>query len=548
MQHSLRDMPVLALAVLCIIFLAHTQSLPEFVIPMPSDITVMCSYPAQAQSEQELGTLSQSDMDSMCSYLAHLESLQRLATSMVIIVEVLLAIAIIILVYWYTQKSDYAVKSSLGALQLKAGRIERFKQGRKARATDAMCANIECLIYYCSLLAEMSGRYAGVPGPKRPQFRDDIVALRSNAAVPAGELERMLESADYLDDRTRSDILAMIDRFRDPVSISGGERMVEVAQYRAVSRSLGPVLTRLRYQLKLAAERPLRRPGPTGEPGGLAVRLDRHTCPPGAPIRMTVKANGQFQRSKIIVTILDEGLDELDKKAEDAPVRALPRNATLNTDMKPRKKLDVGREYIARATCGDLYDEAVFVVENIVPTVRVDRPTCTIGDVIAVTVEDPAAAADGVEKGPAGAARGRRLVVESPHDRTDGCRLRAAGASAGTFCGRIRCVGACGAAPSGRRAWAWGEGAEDVDIACGPDQVIRIRYESEAGEARTAILVKGHDIPSSGSGNADRPAAGESGGGRGSGGGDAEPVSHALEGDEAGRMQGFPEGERGRGR
>lgn len=445
--------------------------------------------------------------------------------------------------FLYSYVTDQSLKSHLRDHRLASGRAKRSRQARKARATGAMCASVECLIYYCSLLAEMGGRHARVPKSKRPQFRGDFEALRNNIAAPVGELERMLDSADCPDDRTRGDVLAALDRLGDAPP-TDGEVTVDAAQYRAVSRLLGPVLTRLGHHLEPTTERPPRRPGAVGEPGGLALTIKRRTCPPGAPIRMTVEAASPFPHRKIAIAILDEGFDELEKETKDAIEQASEPPTALDIDMKPRKKLDAGHEYIARATCGDLYGEAVFVVENVAPTVRVDRPTCTIGDIIAVTVEDPAAGAGGAEKGLAGTARRRRLVVESPHDRDDSCRLRAAGASAGTFCGRIRCVGACGAASSGRRAWAWGEGAEDIDIACEPDQVIRIRYESEAGEAKTAVLVKGPGTPAAGGGDTDRLAAGESGCRGGDGG--TEPEPRCREGDEGSCMRGAPEGARGR--
>lgn len=437
-----------------------------------------------------------------------------LANPLIIAAEVSLVIAITLILY--SQNTNPTAKSGLNEARLVLKRGERSQQARKARTTDAMCASIERLLHYSSLLAEMGGRYAMVPEPKRPQFWEDLEALHRNVAVHAGELERMLESADCPDDRTRDDILTAIDLLRGAPLMDYGKGTIDTAQYRAISRSLGPALTRLKRSLEPAVGRPFRRAGPVGEPGGLALCLDRHTYPPGTPICATVEADGQFPHHKVTVTILDEDLDALDKKTKCAPMSEPGRRATIVVDMNP-KKIDIGHEYIARATCGDLYDEAVFAVENVAPIVRTDRTTCAIGDIIAVTVEDPAAGEGGAEKGPFGTAGGQRLVIESPHDRNDACHLRAAEALTGTFLGRVRCVGACGAASSGRRAWAWGEGAEDVDIACGPDQLIRIRYESEAGEARTAVLV---DEPSAHS-SAFGAGAASAGGGCSAGGGGA---------------------------
>lgn len=527
MQHKPRDLPILAAAVLCIIGLAQVQGLQGFITQAPSDTAGTGPDPAQVQGLDGFGIL------------------------LTLAMEVPLAIAVILLVYWYTQYSDYAVRSRLGEIRLEAGRTKRPKQARKARATDAMRAGIERLIHYSSLLAEMGGRYARVPEPKRPQFREDLEALYRNAAVHASELERTLESVGCLDGRTRDDVLTAIDLLRGASPIDYSTGMVDTAHYRAISRSLGPALTRLMRSLELATGRPPRRAGRAGEPGGLALRLDRHTYPPGAPIRATVEADGQFPHHEVTVAILDEGLATLAETTEEAPVRELERNACVAVDVIPKRRLVAGRDYIARATSGDLYDEAVLAVENISPTVRADRTTCAIGDIIAVTVEDPAAGVGGGEKGPSGTARGQRLVVESPCDRSDACRLRAAGASTGTFLGRVRCVGACGAATSGRRAWAWGAGAEDVDIACSPDQLIRIRYESGAGEARTAVLVEGTSTPSTTDLSEPDPAfAKDPGGGDGPGwsaGGcdgegngdrrhDTETKRHCRKGNRAGRM------------
>lgn len=435
---------------------------------------------------------------------------------MIIAAEVSIVIAIALILY--SQEINPTSKSRLDEVHLALKRDEKSKRARKARATGAMCASIECLIYYCSLLAEMGGRYARVPKSKRPQFRDDFEALRNNVAAPASDLERMLDSVECPDDRTRGDILAAIDRLRDALP-TDGEVTVDAAQYRAVSRSFGPVLTRLGRHLEPTTERPHRRPGTVGEPGGLALGLKRYTYPPGAPICMTVKAASPFPHRKIAVTILDEGFNELDKKTTDAIEQASKPPSTLDIDMKPRKNLDAGHEYIARVTCSDLYGEAVFVVDRVDPTVHTDRPVCTMGDYIGITAEDPAACAGGAGVEPAAEAAGKPcLTVKSPHGPVE-CRLEEAEHSPRTFCGRVRCVGVHAgdsdrdaASDAGYNGTGGGEVWADA-IPCEPDQLIRIKYESAAEEAWTAVLVDGTDASvAAGSGGLGRPATGEGGG------------------------------------
>ena len=392
------------------------------------------------------------------------------------------------------------------------------------------------------------------PSPGRPRasepstLRSVVGTISHGAFVPRAVPRRRYSAIHLIDARhIRAVFLPRLTGMRLASPKHRLDGTVDTAQYRAVSRPLGPALTRLERSLEPAAERPPRRAGPVGEPGGLALRLGRNTYPPGA----LIEADGQFPHHEVTVAILDEGLATLEKTTEAVSVQEAEQNACVAVDVIPKRCLVAGRDYIARATSGDLYDEAVLAVENISPTVRADRTTCAIGDIIAVTVEDPAAGVGGGEKGPSGTARGQRLVVESPCDRSDACRLRAAGASTGTFLGRVRCVGACGAATSGRRAWAWGAGAEDVDIACSPDQLIRIRYESGAGEARTAVLVEGTSTPSTTDPGEPDPAFAKdpvggdgpgwsAGGCDGEGNGDrrhdTETKRHCRKGNRAGRM------------
>ena len=517
----------------------------------------MCSSLAQAQSQRESATPVQSDIAGMCSSLAQAQSQREFDPFMILAMEVSLAILIIFLVYWYTQNSDYAVKSRQGEIRLEVKRIERSKRAGEARAVRAMCASASSLADCCTILATMGGRSAEVPGQAWPQFRDDLGVLHCNAARLAGELRRMLEDADCPDDRTRDDVLAVIDRLGDAAAVDDGERAVDVQRYRAALGLLGPALGRLRRRLARASARP-RPTWPGKEPRALVLSLDRYTCPPGTAIHATVEADGRFPSGRVAVSILDGSPGTPAKRVEVAPVPEPGRNAALDVTLIPRKNLCAGRVYMVRAECGGQADEVALVVDNVAPAVRLGGLTCTVGNCIDIAVEDPAAATGGAARGPGWTAKGPQLVVESPHERTVvECSLGKDGASAGTFRCRVRCVAtrdAAAAAGSSRSAWAGREGAEDAYIACEPNQLVRIRYESTAGEAWTAVLVEGPNAaepgrPSDGGEGCDGGPGhtpGEGGGG-GGGGHSAGPEPCGREEGRAGRIQGGPEGDGGRG-
>lgn len=449
--------------------------------------------------------------------------------------------AISLLLFSDSQETDRALKSYLRYHRFVPEHDKRSRQARKARAINAMHSSISSLVNDCTILAEMGGKSAGVTETKWRQFKDDFEALHYNAARFAAELQRMLKDADYPDDRTCDDILAVLDLLGEVAPIDDDKRTVDTLQYRAILKSLLPVLDRLERRLDPAASRPSRLPRPAVPPGGLVLSLSRDTYPPGAAIRATVEASGPFPHHKVIVTIHGKGPDALAKKAKDASLQE-GRSASVTLDVVPKKRLAAGQEYIARAECGDLYDEVAFAVEHMAPTVRADRRTCAVGDYIAITVVDPTAAAGGTKKGPAGAAKRQSLVVESPCGNTDASsRLREVDHPAGTFRARVRCADA-GAVDAG-------EGA----IPCEPDQLIRIRYESAAGKAWTAVLVEGIGDAESGPSPGPSPGDGDGGGGDGPdrppGEGksvdelhDTGPKPGGHRESRAGRMPGDPKG------
>lgn len=467
----------------------------------------------------------------------------------IIVAGTALVVAITLILFFYSHKTDRTVESHLCDHRLSPGRTKMSRQAGKARETRSTCAAIGRLMRECTLLDRMSGKYEGVPDPYRPQFRDDLEALHCNAVGSASELRRMLGNVEYLDDRTCDNISAAIGLLKNKPPVDGNET-VDTGRYREILDILCSVQDRLERRLDLASEQP------DMEPGCLALCLDRDTYPPGAAIRATVKADGQFPGREVTVVILDEGFGTPAKRTVAASAPKPGRRATLVMSVIPKKCLNVGQEYMARAECGGQADEAAFAVDNIAPTVQADGYTCMMGECIDITVVDPAAGAGVAGKGPAVATKEPRLVAESPRGRIDSCRLEEAGDSPGIFRCRIRCVGAHTgtAAPGSGCDVAGAGGKEDAAIACGPNQLVRIMYTRGNEEARTAVLVEGLGAPvpaaaggpspeSDGSGAPARQAA-DGGGGSGNGTG---PEPRDRDGDHASRLQGDPR-EDGRGR
>ena len=449
-----------------------------------------------------------------------------------------ITVAITLIYFLYSKETDQAIESHLRGHRLVPGRDKRSRRAQEARAARSVCVAICSLLRDCSMLTGLGDRSKGVLAPDWLWFRADLVALHAAAARSAHTLAAALWNAYHLGGGIRDDIIAAIDRLEVTVSIDDGKRTVDTTQYQEISGSLNHVLARLGRRLDLAMSQPPRRPGSVGTPDGLAVCLDRDTYPPGAAIRVTIESCGQFPCSEVTVVILDEGLAEVDKRDKRTPVRApgqtAPDICAVSVIMSP-EGLSAGQEYTAHAACGDLSGVAAFAVENVAPTVRADRQACAAGDDIAITVEDPAACAGGAGEEFAGDGKGPRLAVESPDDRIDACRLEEAGA--GTFLGRVRCVDARAAGGSDRGDVPGGGRTECDSIACGPNQLIRIRYERGDEEAWTAVLVEEPDAgvpdPAYVAGAARRPACAGIDGGRGGGG--AGPVT------PCGRMRGGSE-------
>lgn len=417
-------------------------------------------------------------------------------------IEVAIGIALTLLPFSYSGKSEQAHKSQLKELYSIARHKEESEQTRKTHTTSILYDSINSLMDDFNSLIKMGDRCAVTGKPEWPQLRADLLARHAAAARSANTLVKTIASADYIDDQIYGDIAAAARHLRGGVSIDDRQKTVDTAQYRAALDLLGPLLPRLRRRSGLAAVRMPGAPGPArppAPPGRLGLRLDRDAYSPGAAICVTVEADGQFPGETVTITILDGCLAERDEKIETAPVPKPNRRAVLVTDMST-KGLSAGRTYTARAVCGGHAAEATFAVDHTSPVMEIDRLTCMMGDDIVVTVTDPAANTSRIKNKLTRGTKKPRLVIVSPHGRIDGYRLRETGPSTGTFRGRLRCLGVRGDGTvrgdmvSGKYVdRTGGRGSEDGAIACGPNQTIRIRYTSKSGEATAAVLVGGLD-------------------------------------------------------
>ena len=493
-------------------------------------------------------------IDELINFLPDDYALQRFMMGL------LITIAIVLILFSYSLNTDRTVESHLHAHRLASRHGKGLRQAKKTRTYRALYAHACSLANYCAILSVLGGRSRGVSEAEWSQFQNEFVALHRDAVRAANALGRMAEEADFLDDRTRDAFAEAAGQLGESAVIDNNERTVGIRPYQTALESLDPVLALLRPRLGPASAPPRPRPRPAAASGGMTLRLDCDTYPPGAAITVKVKADGQFPHHRIPVTIRDERLGKLAKKTETAPTREPGRDAAIAPTLRP-KGLEIGREYTARAECGSLVATAAFAVDDVdltaAPAVHAHGPTCAVGGYMDIAVVDPAACVGGTGNEPAGAAKRPRLVIELPGGEARDLHLEDAYRSGGAFHWRVGCVGDDGGGLT-REDTPGGEGTEDPVITCEPGQMIRIKYESAAGESRTAVLVEGSGAtsaagagepgPESGGGNGGtgRPAAGESGSGGDDG--DAEPPPRGRKGGEASRMQGAPEGKGGRGR
>ena len=417
-------------------------------------------------------------------------------------IEIAIGIALALLPFSYSQKSERDHKSQQQEIYSMAKRNEELERVTNARAARILHDSVNSLLDNCNGLIEMADRDAGASRSEWRRFRTDFLARHGAAAWVASVLSQTLTKAIYLDRQTYDDIAAAVRQLDGGVSIDDRKKTIDTAPYRAASVLLGPLLPRLKRSLGPATVRLSSTPGPAWAPalpGLLHLHLDCDTYPPGATVRARVEADGQFSGEAVTITILDESLAERDKKIKVVPEQEPGCRAVLVTDMST-KGLATGSTYTARAVCGGHVAEVAFAVDHIPPVVGIDKSPCMMGDDIVITVTDPVANTGRTRKKFMGDTKKSWLAIESPHGRIDGYRLKETGPSTGIFQGRVRCMGVRGDGTvrgdviGGKYVdTTGGQGAEDGAIACGPNQTIRIRYASKSGVDTAAVIVRGFD-------------------------------------------------------
>lgn len=414
--------------------------------------------------------------------------------------EVALATALGYIVFRYSQKSDRGLQSHLGEVKLMLQRSERARQIRKAHANKSLHAILDTILSSCRTLSKLGATHADASASESQRLKSDFSRLRHDIGASVERLGRELEHADYLDDRTYDDIAVVVNTLDTPVRTSGNEDTLDIEHYRAAIDLLPPLLLRLERRLDLGTGAfSLPPPESASPPGRLEVRLDRDTYPPGAAIRATVTADGSFPSKKVTISILDDRLEVMATKTKKAPPPDAPDACTLAEEIRAVGTA-AGGEYTVRAVCGGLVAEAVFVVEHIPPVIETDKSLYLMDADMLITVIDPAASTGGKKEGYVGDRKNSRLVIESPHGRLDGYRLKETEPSSGTYQGVVACMGVRadgsprGVVLDGKRVGKTrGKGSEDGVIACGPGQLIQIRYESASGTDSTEVLVGGFE-------------------------------------------------------
>ena len=292
-------------------------------------------------------------------------------------VEVALAVALGLLVFWYSRQSDQIMKSNLDEVRSMLKRSEKAKQIRRTAASRTLHSTIRSITSTCATLSTMIDQSNKTPEVEWKEFKDELAALHGSVKASADRLGIELEHAGYLDDRAYEGIGTAVERLEDTISVNDTKKTVDASQYRAISAALGPILTKLERRLGLDAESHLVMPmpaDPTSLSDRLEIRLDRTSYYPNAVIRATVSADEPFPSRKVTVAILDENLTVLDKKTQKAPKEDQPAARTLAVDIRP-KGLAADKQYIARATCGGLVSEEMFAVDQSSPKCRLTSQT-----------------------------------------------------------------------------------------------------------------------------------------------------------------------------
>ena len=411
--------------------------------------------------------------------------------------EVALAVALGLVVFWYSQRSDRSMKANLGEVRSMLQRNDKAKQIRRLEASRALHSTIRAMLGACATLVKMGGQSAKTPDPEWKQLKADLAALHENVKSSAGRIGRELEHVDYLDDRTYDGIATAMGQLDETIRVDDEARTVDTLQYHAITEALRPVLPRLERRLGLGADLPLAIPGPADRPSlsdRFEITLDRVAYCPGAVIRASVVSDEPLPSRKVTVAILDEDLNVLAKRTAKISKAGLSTASPIAMNLRP-KGLAPDRQYIARATCGGLVSEELFAVDQSAPVVQTDKPDYMMDEDMLVTVIDPAGNTDSEAEEHVGDTKKSRLVITSPHGKIDGYRLKETKKSTGMFQGRVRCMGV-------RRDGSvrgtilddgvyvdrtQGTGTEDGVIACSPGNLIRIQYTNEFGTGEAAV-------------------------------------------------------------
>ena len=440
----------------------------------------------------------------------------------VFLVKLALAAGIGLLVLQYSRRGDRLIGRHADDVGLMLKRSEREEQVHVIRARRALYSDMQAVAHICSTLAETSGGPPDMTAPQWESFKSNVAGLHSRAGRRLVSLDRNLESFGHLDDSTYDKIRNAVDMWDEKARIDDDSRTVNVLQYREMMDVLNlalPVLERRQGPGTGVALAQFRPTEATSQSDRLAISLDRDTYPPGAVIHVSLTAVEPLPDRKVTVTILDMGLKILAQKKAAAPGQAKLPAALLRALVGPRscRKSPVGQGsggaaapavvdmalkgaaeggwYMVRAACGGLISEAAFDIESAPPVVQTNKSEFLMGEDMIVTVIDPVANKDGSKRDFAGASGRSRLVIDSPHGRIDGYRLKETGSSTGVFQGRVRIIGVrndgsvVGTEIGGTHiAKTQGRGEQDGAITCGPGQAIHIRYTNGIESGAVTVL------------------------------------------------------------
>ena len=181
-----------------------------------------------------------------------------------------------------------------------------------------------------------------------------------------------------------------------------------------------------------------------GQDDSLSVSADRTVYPTDSIIHVRTRLDRIIEKKEIVYEVFNS------KKELLASRTLLPQAATqitedgsmFQTDFKmDGDKWVVGDEYVVRATYHNMYAEDSFTIDQRVPIIQSDKSVYTIGSDVILTVIDPDADKDSDVAEYVGNRNDSKLIIESPHGRIDGYKLKETGDSTGIFQGIIGIIG-----------------------------------------------------------------------------------------------------------